>query len=652
MTIPIPISILILLLVFIPTTTTIDLTSISSPRGPFRTSYVFMTLYNKRTGERSKSCVNYQQYLRTDTSSNIVAYDFESAHPFNLKFWEAMYNRTNICPLPSDKADKIYYYNQVIPLDYRIKDDGTPCSKRFSKSQTAFRNASQFTVDVLKDHRAGASLLVLDKGAKFVQGWKDYLFSDFYDPYINSETAIPTFYIYRSVLEEKIMKFAPHNDISDDQVEIRFHRPSGGPFDASFAIIWMISMTCVAGGGIWAFNRHRAGKDVTLASQSVDDDTSSPSNDSETKGFLDRFGGIITICLMMTTLCGVLLLGYFFRPVLVIFFNIFLVIFGTCSLYGCIRGFLSNFKFVGHRWYNAKMEWFPTCGGRIHQYKYSEAFIGIICLSFCVTWFIIRRQPYAFILLDVINMALCMHVLKCLRLPSLKWISILMLCMFVYDAFMVFGTPYMTTNGCSVMLEVATGLSCAAKGKNKGYPVPPIEQESVPEKFPMLMQVAHFNPMNECLDMEIELGFQFTILGLGDIVMPGYLVAHCFTMNGFSERVRLIYGFISVVGYGIGLIVTFLALALMKTAQPALIYLVPSTLFPIIMLALCRGEFLKIWNGVPVECSPLVSDRNDLQGKKWINSSSSPDDTMEDIESNAVIDQSNSSSQQNPPVNV
>lgn len=67
-----------------------------------------------------------------------------------------------------------------------------------------------------------------------------------------------------------------------------------------------------------------AGKDVTLASQSVDDDTSSPSNDSETKGFLDRFGGIITICLMMTTLCGVLLLGYFFRPVLGILTQLFL----------------------------------------------------------------------------------------------------------------------------------------------------------------------------------------------------------------------------------------------------------------------------------------------------------------------------------------
>lgn len=43
--------------------------------------------------------------------------------------------------------------------------------------------------------------------------------------------------------------------------------------------------------------------------------------------------------------------------------------------------------------------------------------------------------------------------------------------------------------------------------------------------------------------------------------------------------------------------VTFLALTLMHMAQPALIYLVPCTLIPIYLLALCRGEFGKLWNG-------------------------------------------------------
>lgn len=618
-----------------PTSNSIDL---PANRGPFRGSYVFMTVQNKRTGERSKSCVNYQQYLRDDTSSSLIPNDFDSAHPFVFKFWEGVINRTHLCPIPLKRGPQVNYNNGVLPLEYRIENDGTSCTKPLVTTQTSFRNASQFTIDVLKEHGAGASLLILDRGREFVKGWKDYLFSDFYDPYINNSGAIPTFFIYRSELKKKILAIGTTEDILVDNIEIRFHRPSGGPFDLSFVVIWFISMICVTGGGFWAFNRHRAGKDVSLASQKSDDDTSS-SNESETKGFLEKFAGVITIGLMMITLCGVLLLGYFFRPVLVIFFNIFLVIFGTCSLYGCIRGLFSNFPFSQHRWYNTQMQWFPICCGRVDKYKYTEAFISLVCFSFCTTWFVIRRQPYAFILLDVINMALCMHVLKCLRLPSLKWISILMVCMFVYDAAMVFGTPYITPNGCSVMLEVATGLSCSTKDKTKGYPVPPVEQGSIPEKFPMLMQVAHFNPMNECLDMEVELGFQFTILGLGDIVMPGYLVAHCFTMNGFSERVRLIYGIVSIVGYGVGLIITFLALALMKTAQPALIYLVPSTLIPIILLAFCRGEFRKIWNGVPVDCAPLITKSSD-------------EHIMDEIESNVSNNQSPPSSHKNSPVNV
>ncbi|CAO4361878.1 unnamed protein product [Caenorhabditis nigoni] len=647
MRIAIPNALFILLLVYISTTVTTQSIEYSSHRGPFRTSYVFMTVHNKRTGEQSKSCVNYQQYLRDDTSSAVIGYNFETAHPFAFKFWGGTYNRTKICPLPSSSSgDQIVYNDGVVPLDYRIEDDGTPCTRPFVQSQTAFRNASQFTIDTLKQHGASVSLLVLDRGRMFINTWKDYLFSDFYDPYINSSAAIPTFYIYRSDLIEKIMTFTNKEDMGEDNIEIRFHRPSGFPIDPSFIVIWLISMTCVAGGGFWAFNRHRAGKDLSLAQRM--DEEEQKSNESAKKGFFDKFAGMITIALMMVTLCGVLLLGYFFRSVLVIFFNIFLVIFGTCSLYGCIRGFFSNFSFSSHRWYKAKMGWMPTCCGLKNNRQYSEVFISLVCLSFCVTWFVYRRQPYAFILLDIINIALCMHVLKCLRLPSLKWISILMLCMFIYDAGMVFGTPYITSNGCSVMLEVATGLSCSAKEKGKGYPIPPVEQESVPEKFPMLMQVAHFNPMNECLDMEVELGFQFTILGLGDIVMPGYLVAHCFTMNGFSERSRLIYGIVSIVGYGVGLIVTFLALAVMKTAQPALIYLVPSTLIPIILMAVCRGEFNKIWNGVPVDSAPLVSDSADMvDGNKSITNSSAAMETESD-----ELAESNSTSQENQPVNV
>lgn len=92
-------------------------------------------------------------------------------------------------------------------------------------------------------------------------------------------------------------------------------------------------------------------------------------------------------------------------------------------------------------------------------------------------------------------------------------------------------------------------------------------------------------------------------------------------MNGFSEKTRIMYGTICIIGtqlktenvvtcfsgYGIGLIVTFVALTLMSMAQPALIYLVPCTLFPVMGTAAIRKEFSRVWNGVSdEEAKPTV----------------------------------------------
>lgn len=43
---------------------------------------------------------------------------------------------------------------------------------------------------------------------------------------------------------------------------------------------------------------------------------------------------------------------------------------------------------------------------------------------------------------------------------------------------------------------------------------------------------------------------------------------------------------------------TFLALTLMESAQPALIYLIPFSLLPVMVLALIRKEFKILWNGL------------------------------------------------------
>ena len=49
--------------------------------------------------------------------------------------------------------------------------------------------------------------------------------------------------------------------------------------------------------------------------------------------------------------------------------------------------------------------------------------------------------------------------------------------------------------------------------------------------------------------------------------------------------------------YILGLVATFISLFLMNSAQPALLYLVPFTLIPTILVAWCRGDLASMWAG-------------------------------------------------------
>lgn len=51
--------------------------------------------------------------------------------------------------------------------------------------------------------------------------------------------------------------------------------------------------------------------------------------------------------------------------------------------------------------------------------------------------------------------------------------------------------------------------------------------------------------------------------------------------------------------YVVGLICTYIALAFMKTAQPALLYLVPTTLLSVTLMTLIRREFVLFFTGKP-----------------------------------------------------
>ncbi|XP_054926556.1 signal peptide peptidase-like 2B [Dermacentor andersoni] len=121
------------------------------------------------------------------------------------------------------------------------------------------------------------------------------------------------------------------------------------------------------------------------------------------------------------------------------------------------------------------------------------------------------------------------------------------------------------------------------------------------EQIPMVMRVPHLS--NE--DIGACFG-EYSVLGFGDILIPGFLVAYVHSFDLIASQGCLYY-VTSVTAYGAGLVVTFIGLYVMKMAQPALLYLVPATLIPVILVAWCRGELREIWYGIKLE-TPFPSE--------------------------------------------
>merc|ERR1719188_2434430 len=190
-----------------------------------------------------------------------------------------------------------------------------------------------------------------------------------------------------------------------------------------------------------------------------------------------------------------------------------------------------------------------------------------------VTWFVFRKEDWAWILQDILGIMFSINMLKVLRLPSLMICSILLGILFFYDIFFVFITPLFTRNGKSVMVEVATGGETG-------------------EQLPMVLKVPHmnYNPLSACW-------IPYSILGFGDILVPGLLLSYCHAFDLAKETPLKLYWTIANVFYSLSLVATFISLFLMDSAQPALLYIVPCTLLPVMLTACVRGEFKDMWDG-------------------------------------------------------
>uniref|UniRef100_A0A7S1KMI0 Uncharacterized protein n=1 Tax=Percolomonas cosmopolitus TaxID=63605 RepID=A0A7S1KMI0_9EUKA len=91
----------------------------------------------------------------------------------------------------------------------------------------------------------------------------------------------------------------------------------------------------------------------------------------------------------------------------------------------------------------------------------------------------------------------------------------------------------------------------------------------------------------------------YSLLGLGDIVIPGIFVAQMLRFDDHLRRTNPshgnIYFWTCFVSYILGLVATVAVLTIFQAGQPALLYLVPACLGSVTLLALVRGEIKELF---------------------------------------------------------
>ncbi|KFD57237.1 hypothetical protein M513_01748 [Trichuris suis] len=177
---------------------------------------------------------------------------------------------------------------------------------------------------------------------------------------------------------------------------------------------------------------------------------------------------------------------------------------------------------------------------------------GMVCL---LPLFIFHVIYVHWISNDILGMAISLCAIGSIHLSSFKAGVALLAGLFVYDIFWVFATDVMTT--------VASNLDAP-----------------IMLKFPQNVLTA---------GILASAGRRFTMLGLGDIVLPGMFIALLLRF-GTKRRTRS-YFYVAVIAYAAGLIVTMFVMHVFQAGQPALLYLVPSCLGMPALWALIRGEY-------------------------------------------------------------
>nr|NP_001027969.1 presenilin-like protein 3 [Ciona intestinalis]BAD38618.1 presenilin-like protein 3 [Ciona intestinalis] len=179
------------------------------------------------------------------------------------------------------------------------------------------------------------------------------------------------------------------------------------------------------------------------------------------------------------------------------------------------------------------------------KYVVSIALFGLVS-----GWYAVKKHWLAN---NLIGLCFAMNGVELLQLSSIGTGCILLIGLFFYDVFWVFGT--------NVMVQVAKKFDAPIK-----------------LVFPQDFLV------------EGVFGKNMAMLGLGDIVIPGIFIALLLRFDKSLKRDKNLYFNSGMIAYFTGLLTTIIVMTVFNHAQPALLYLVPACISVPLGVAFYKGD--------------------------------------------------------------
>lgn len=359
--------------------------------------------------------------------------------------------------------------------------------------------------------------------------------------------------------------------MNSSSVFVQLYSPRRPVVDIAEVFLWLMAVGTILCASYWSAwsAREAAIEHDKLLKDAADDIPNEKVTDGQ--GGMVDISTTSAILFVFIASCFLVILYKLMSIWLVEVLVVLFCIGGIEGLQTCLVALLS-------RWFKHAAESYvkvPILGAVSHL----TLAVSPFCIAFAVLWAVYRNVSFAWIGQDILGIALIITVLQIVRIPNLKVGTVLLSCAFLYDIFWVFVSKSLFHE--SVMIVVA-------RGDNSGE-----------DGIPMLLKIPRmFDPWGG-----------YSIIGFGDILLPGLVVAFSLRYDWLANKtLRAGYFFWAMFAYGFGLLITYVALNLMDGhGQPALLYIVPFTLGTFLALGKKRGDLLVLWSkGEPERSCPHV----------------------------------------------